>query len=239
MPIAPLGNSIPLCLCSIIGNAGEAIAILEHPITNAGDAVGVGVTGEIAIVERIRASGGDAIRDGNTREFSATTERRRTNYLCIIMNGTKGNSSVRCFYQHQIGIASVAKIICSAVSVICQTCAIRERRIAYAGDAIGDNDAGEAGASIKRIIANAGDAIGDNDAGEASAICERRRINYLCIIMNGTEGNRSTRCYQHHTGVAFVAKIICGVVSVIRQTCATRECTGTNACDAIGNGHAG
>ena len=54
-----------------------------------------------------------------------------------------------------------------------QAGAARERIVPDAGDAVGDRDAGQAGAAIERIVPDAGDAVGDRDAGQAGAARER------------------------------------------------------------------
>ena len=46
----------------------------------------------------------------------------------------------------------------------------RERLVPDAGDAVGDGDAGQAGAAIERLVPDAGDAVGDRDAGQAGAV---------------------------------------------------------------------
>ena len=48
-----------------------------------------------------------------------------------------------------------------------QAGAARERSVPDAGDAVGDRDAGQAGAVIERSVPDAGDAVGDRDAGQA------------------------------------------------------------------------
>ena len=48
-----------------------------------------------------------------------------------------------------------------------------ERPVPDAGDAVGDRDAGQAGAARERIVPDAGDAVGDRDAGQAGAVRER------------------------------------------------------------------
>ena len=44
-----------------------------------------------------------------------------------------------------------------------------ERIVPDAGDAVGDRDAGQAGAVIERMVSDAGDAVGDRDAGQAGS----------------------------------------------------------------------
>ena len=58
-----------------------------------------------------------------------------------------------------------------------------ERPVPDAGDAVGDRDAGQAGADIERIVSDAGDAVGDRDAGQAGSSHTNAHVPMLVTLL--------------------------------------------------------
>ena len=54
-------------------------------------------------------------------------------------------------------------------------CSIRNAKSPSAGDAVGNNDAGQAGAVVERFAPDAGDAVRDRDVGQADAASRTHR----------------------------------------------------------------
>ena len=151
-------------------HCGEAGAISERTITNAGYAIRNCYAGETsATIERPLANAGYAIGDNS---ILATY-----------------NKCICCSFNN--GIATLAAIINTIITInsnVCEAGATIERTLANAGYAIANGYAGEAGAINERIIAYAGYAIGDFNAGEACAIIERIIAYAGYAIANGYAG---------------------------------------------------
>jgi hypothetical protein len=181
----------------IHSNCGQAGAISERPIPNAGDAVRDRHGGQAgAAFERLTPNAGDAVADRNGGQAAAVLERLLPNAGDAVGDRVSSNLSRWALDERRLALIEQDPIH-TAIGEIerihsnCgQAAAVSERPFPNAGDAVGDRHAGQTAAVIERPTPNTGDAVGDRHGGQAGAASER-------LIPNAGHGFAFDRRWDH------------------------------------------
>ena len=198
-------NPSPLVLCALVKNMPQ-VAIVERIIANTGHALRNRDAGQTtATFERIITNPGYTVRDDDASQTTATVE-------CIVAN--PGHTAQDCDVR--------------------QPAATAERRITNPGHTVRDDDTGQTTATAERIIANAGHTVRDDDAGQAAAIIERIITNPGYTVRDDDAGQTT----------ATVERIITNLGHTVRdddasQTTATVECIVANPGHTVRDNDAG